>query len=255
MTPAIIGTSSHTITVTLTVGSANSTAWTTTSHGGVGGNDSILGGTGNDSIYGGGGDDTINGGLGNNLLFGGSGNDYFIAGGGNDTIDGGSGTDTIDFSKATGSVKVDLHAHIATGFGTVTIKSVENIVGSNFGDVLTGDKHNNVIVGGASNDTIRGGGGSDTLTGGGGHNTFYYAAKDIVNGAQDHITDFKLAVDKLDLAHLAKVHGLAGAQAAYTLVDKADGTHVLYKGDDFVVLDNVHHLSIASLYHAHSLIL
>ena len=49
------------------------------------------------------------------------------------------------------------------GGGKDTLVSIENLYGSPYNDVLTGDAHDNMIVGGAGNDTLYGGGGNDTL--------------------------------------------------------------------------------------------
>lgn len=59
-----------------------------------------------------------------------------------------------------------------------TLTGIENLIGSNFADKLTGD---------AGNNTLRGGLGKDTLTGGGGADNFFY--KEPREGG-DFITDF-----------------------------------------------------------------
>jgi serralysin len=59
--------------------------------------------------------------------------------------------------------------------GTDTLVSIENLIGSNYSDTLTGDSGNNILIGGAGNDTLEGGAGNDTLNGGGGLDTASYA--------------------------------------------------------------------------------
>ena len=83
--------------------------------------------------------------------------------GGNDTITG-NGNTQIQYSNATSGVTVDLAAGTASGdasVGTDIITGgVNNVLGSNFGDTLTG---------GSGNDFLNGGnGGNDVLNGGGG---------------------------------------------------------------------------------------
>lgn len=64
-----------------------------------------------------------------------------------------------------------------TGAGETDILSgLENVTGSNLGDVLIGDGLLNQLDGGAGNDTLVGGAGADRLLGGGGVDTASYAA-------------------------------------------------------------------------------
>ena len=49
-----------------------------------------------------------------------------------------------------------------------TLFEIENLIGSNFNDSLTGDGLANVLNGGNGNDILRGGGGADVLIGGAG---------------------------------------------------------------------------------------
>ncbi|MBK6741692.1 MAG: type I secretion C-terminal target domain-containing protein [Hydrogenophilales bacterium] len=121
----------------------------------------LTGGFGNDTLNGGGGADTLNGGVGNDTLVGGA---------GNDALNGGTGTDTISYAAA-GAVTVNLSTNSATGDGTDTLNSVENVIGSGAVDTITGDGVANVLSGGGGNDTITGGLGSDTLVGGAGDDT------------------------------------------------------------------------------------
>ena len=122
-------------------------------------NDTIYGGTKNDTIYGNTGDDTIAPGL------------------GDDTVDGEAGNDTVSYSNLAVSnlgagVVVDLTAQSATGSGNDTLKSIENIIGSDFRDTLIGSIDINTIHGGAGNDTIDGKEANDTLFGEAGNDLF-----------------------------------------------------------------------------------
>src|SRR5262249_14489981 len=53
-----------------------------------------------------------------------------------------------------------------------TFTSIENLTGSNQGDLLTGDNNANVLVGGGGDDTLQGAGGDDMLESGPGADTF-----------------------------------------------------------------------------------
>jgi Ca2+-binding RTX toxin-like protein len=54
---------------------------------------------------------------------------------------------------------------------TDTLMGIENLVGTMFGDSLTGDGNANVLAGGAGNDVLDGGASNDTLAGGAGVDT------------------------------------------------------------------------------------
>ena len=138
-----------------------------------GGNDTLLGNEGNDTLYGGLGDDELDGGAGDDQLKGGAGNDVLQGGVGRNTLDGGSGRDTASFEFAAAGIRANLDDPAESGnlVGQNTLVSIENLVGSNHDDTLTGDAGNNVLTGLAGNDTLNGGLGNDTLRGGPGADT------------------------------------------------------------------------------------
>jgi len=178
---------------------------------GTSGDDVLVAGDGDNVLNAGDGNDILSAGSGNNALHGGAGNDLLYSGAGNDLLDGGTGNDTASYAHATAAVTVNLGllgAQNTLGAGTDTLNGIENLVGSNFNDTLTGDAGNNRIDGGLSNDVLNGGGGDDlligglgnnTLTGGSGADTFQWRAG---NSGHDVITDFTPGVDKLDLSQL-----------------------------------------------------
>jgi len=149
--------------------------------------DDLSGGAGNDTLNGLGGNDRLDGGTGDDLLAGDDGNDTILGGDGNDTLRGGTGVNTLtggagrdaaSYSDATAAVRVDLGVSgaQATGAGgTDTLVGIEDLVGSAFGDTLTGNSGDNVLSGGAGNDTLTGLGGNDILDGGDGNDTVSYA--------------------------------------------------------------------------------
>lgn len=62
---------------------------------GNGGNDTLLGGDNDDALYGAGGGDKLDAGAGNDVLDGGAGDDWLKGGDGIDTLRGGNGSDTL----------------------------------------------------------------------------------------------------------------------------------------------------------------
>jgi Ca2+-binding RTX toxin-like protein len=126
------------------------------------GNDMIAGDGGNDTLYGGAGNDILAAGEGADKLYGGDGNDALRIGQGDDLIDGGSGTDFLDCQVIDGAVTVNLALGTTSGAGgNDQLISIENIIGSDYDDSLTGNSGTNDLVGGKGNDSLNGGGGVD----------------------------------------------------------------------------------------------
>ena len=143
----------------------------------------IIGGRGPDLLIGGDFGDTLDGLGGNDTLFGLGGNDVFAGRTGPDGADvmfGGIGVDTVTYAARTGPVAVrldDLAFDGSPGENDNVHDDIENITGTNAGDVLTGSAANNVINGLAGNDLIDGGLGTDSLSGGPGTDTVTYATR------------------------------------------------------------------------------
>ncbi|ETA49610.1 beta strand repeat-containing protein [Ponticoccus alexandrii] len=113
--------------------------------------------------------DLINGDHGANILEGGGGNDNLRGRGGADQLLGGSGNDTADYADSAGWVNVSLLTGFAGGGAGShaigdTFSSIENLIGSNFDDLLSGDSFNNILEGRAGADVLDGNAGSDTLS-------------------------------------------------------------------------------------------
>jgi Ca2+-binding RTX toxin-like protein len=105
---------------------------------------------------------------GDDVLLGLGGEDCLYGGTGDDTVDGGPGPDLVSFRYAGNPVRVNLPRGTATGEGTDRLASVEDVIGSSFADVLTGDAATNVLSGEGGTDRIAGGPGIDRLDGGSG---------------------------------------------------------------------------------------
>ncbi|NJC41309.1 serralysin [Brevundimonas alba] len=113
-----------------------------------------------------GGDDVLTGANGSDSLTGGEGDDTLRGGAGSDQLIGGNGVDTGDYRGAAGGVTANLTLGSASNDGdgaTDVLSALENLFGSAFNDVLTGDGGDNVFRGGAGVDVLNGGAGIDTV--------------------------------------------------------------------------------------------
>ena len=156
---------------------------------GGGDNDTLNGGYNDDTLFGGAGNDTLDGGDGADTMYGGSGDDLFIhyAGGGSEYFYGEGDIDTITFAGYGGGVSVDLDTGYAfAGSDTDFLSSIENVIGTDYSDTLSGDGFDNVLEGGLGNDTLSGAAGNDVLDGGGGNDTLSGGAgNDVFDGGDD----------------------------------------------------------------------
>ena len=151
----------------------------------------VIGGSGNDYIVGDNNANIVDPGSGSNTIITLGGNDTIYAYNGADTIDGGAGIDTVIFQSSlttnaqvfladanflgSGSDKATAWGASFSGYQARTgsigsyvyssITNVENIVGTDYNDILYGDANANVITGNNGDDIIAGNGGADTLSG------------------------------------------------------------------------------------------
>ena len=147
---------------------------------GGGGDDFLWSGGGNDQLWGGTGNDILGGGDGDDELWGEDGDDFLQGGAGADRLSGGAGVDWLFYNGSDQGVTVDL------GEGTVrgghaegdVIVDFENVLGSDYGDVLKGDDGANRLEGDNGDDVLEGGAGADRLNGGLGADTVSYSGSD-----------------------------------------------------------------------------
>src|SRR5262249_40318603 len=132
----------------------------------------VHGGSGDDVLLGYGGRDTLDGGDDNDTLGGGAGDDVLHGGAGNDLLDGGGDADRAVYADATAGITVDMAAGIVTGdasVGTDTLRSIEQVVGSNFADTYRatgyGASSPNASSAGNAINTFEGLAGNDVITG------------------------------------------------------------------------------------------
>jgi Ca2+-binding RTX toxin-like protein len=106
-------------------------------------------------------------------------NDILQGGKGMDSITGGAGNDTVSYSTSNAGVTIDLRLDFQDySLGDAKgdyIRGIENAIGSDFADSLTGDEGDNRLYGSGGNDKLVGGLGNDYLSGDAGLDTVSYA--------------------------------------------------------------------------------
>jgi len=107
-------------------------------------------------------------------VIGSSKDDTFIANAYANILDGGAGNDTVSYAAANNGVGVTVNLSTGLGSGVSgswaigdTYVNIENIIGSQYADILTGASGGNSV--------LRGGGGADVMTGIGTGNYISYA--------------------------------------------------------------------------------
>ena len=132
--------------------------------------DTLIGSSGINRLDGGEGNDTLQGEGGNDTLIGGEGADILNGGVGADVLDGGSGTDTATYEGMTSGLGIVLDTGATWGAGEGDIlSSIENVIGTDYSDSITGSFGDNVLTGGGGHDVLDGRQGEDELYGGAGN--------------------------------------------------------------------------------------
>jgi Ca2+-binding RTX toxin-like protein len=158
---------------------------------GGGGNDEIHGKGGNDQLFGEAGNDVLVGGSGNDRLSGDAGNDRYVFGAGqlgaDIIVELGTDTDVLDFSGFSQGVVLTLNSQTLVSHANLSLTSttpglLENVIGSEYSDQITGNAANNVLWGRGGNDTLNGLGGADLLYGGNGDDRLFSDALDLLFG-------------------------------------------------------------------------
>jgi Ca2+-binding RTX toxin-like protein len=137
---SIVGTQIADSIASLSGGAGDDQIW------GLGGNETLRGGTENDRLYGGEGIDGLFGNAGDDWLYGENGNDSLVGEVGNDVLYGGAGADTLTANDGD-----------------------DALYGGSGGDRLDGGAGNDTLAGGTDTATL-----GDTLTGGTGDDTFVF---------------------------------------------------------------------------------
>ena len=186
------------------------------------------------------------GGLGVDTLSGADGDDVLDGGAGGDAIDGGEGSDYARYENSSAGVTIDLAAGTASGGEAAgdTLTSIENLIGSEHQDTLTGDAGANIfegrggadfLYGGDGDDTLSGGDGADTLTGSGGDDSLDGGADNdtLYGGADNDTLTGGDGVDTLDGGGGDDV--LTGGAEGDSLDGGADSDTASYVGSDATV--------------------
>ncbi|MGL5362556.1 MAG: beta strand repeat-containing protein, partial [Bosea sp. (in: a-proteobacteria)] len=124
--------------------------------------------------------ESVRGGTRNDTFNGGATDMQFEGMGGNDTFVGGAGFEYVRYASDAGNggalaVNINLGAGTGTdGFGSTDTftGSIDGVVGTDLGDVISGNALNNIFFGNAGNDAMDGGAGTDSMYGGIGDDSY-----------------------------------------------------------------------------------
>lgn len=202
----------------------------------------ILGTSGDDMLTGSDSQiDNIWGYAGADVLDGKAQNDRLVPGadGAVDQVYGGPGNDTVSYEDATGSVTVNLQTGVAPDGDQLF--SIENIIGSPYDDILTGDDNGNIIDVRDGSDTVDGGAGVDRIA-------FSSLTKPVVVVMEDGnalsacgdrgiaLTEYGTAAettvfDNIESAYGSPGHDTIRGTAGIDVIYGADGDDRIYSGD------------------------
>ena len=234
----------------------------------------IIGGLGDDFISGGGGSDITDGGEGNDTVSfadigpavtvsvdeNGDGTAFYSPAPGVEVVDTltsfenfvarAGGNDTIDLSGFSTGVRVDLDVNTpqpgpASQDGVVqvdgedlfTLTNFENIIGTDFDDVLLGNNEFNVIEGGAGNDSIHTFGGADIADGGEGIDTVLLTATPVGTVLDlDEDGNGTVVIGGVDADTVLNFENISGSNAGDDVLSGNSGENVLNGngGDDIL---------------------
>ena len=173
------------------------------------------------------------------VLVGNDGANRLEGGAGADQLDGGAGIDWVSYQWSDAGVVVDLTEGTAEGGhaqGDV-ITNIENVTGSDYGDVLWGDEGANRLEGGEGDDELYGGAGADMLNGGPGDDHAYYTSSSVGVLVRLHNANAVKYGDAegdtlTDIEHLvgSNHNDVLAGDGEDNLLDGGDGDDVLYGG-------------------------
>jgi Ca2+-binding RTX toxin-like protein len=171
-------------------------------------NNDLTGNGSKNTLDGGVGNDVLDAGAGNDTLLGGAGTDILIGGLGTDTMNGGTGDDLVDYTDAAaGFVNINLNTGKATGDGSDTLISIEDVVGSDGDDIFIGSAVGNEFTGGLGADQMSLGADKavDLL--------IYRAVSESIAAERDRISQFVSQQDRISLSGIDANSKVAGDQA------------------------------------------
>ncbi len=136
-------------------------------------------------------------------FIGDAGANTYTATAGHEHFDGQGGTDTVSYTNSDAGVTVDLSDNNNNANGWAkgdVLTNIENLIGSDHNDELTGDKQANVLTGGMGDDVLEGGAGADRFVFAPGHGV-------------DVIADFTNGNNIIDLSAIVGLTNFAAVQA------------------------------------------
>jgi len=185
----------------------------------------LIGGNYADRLWGDDQNNLIAGLDGNDRLFGEAGDDHLEGGKGADRLDGGAGTDVASYITSAEGVAVSLGDDGAETFGQGgdaagdRLSNIEQLIGTHFSDVLTGNSVDNILSGESGNDFIEGGAGADTLIGGQGTDFLVYRSSDA--GVSVNLEAGTASGGHAEGDRFAAFEGIIGSSFGDTLVGDA----------------------------------
>jgi Ca2+-binding RTX toxin-like protein len=121
-------------------------------------------------------------------------------------------------------------------------------IGSDQGDVISGDGGQNLLAGMAGDDTLSAGGGDDRLIDGSGQDTLFGGAGAdvfifVADGEHDMIADFE---NGTDLIHLGEIPMLYGFDQL-TLTPQGDGVQLAFGNETLLIMPDSGTLQVSDL--------
>ncbi|MGA9581262.1 MAG: FG-GAP-like repeat-containing protein [Allosphingosinicella sp.] len=177
------------------------------------------------TVVGGSASDIAGGSTGDDVIATGGGDDLILASLGADSLDGGDGSDTVDYSRFAEGLIVDLAEGSARwGSAVQSLAGMENVIGSSFQDILSGNDSANRLEGGAGDDVYFIGAGDDVVENAG----------DGIDQVQTELSSYELP-DNVEQLTGTSTHGqVLTGNGLNNLLQGGDGADVLRGelGDD-----------------------
>ena len=169
---------------------------------------------------------------------------------GDDRLEGGNGFDILDYSSLGGVVQVNQLAGTTTGSAgnDILLDVFEQVIGTEFGDVLSGGHGINSLNGRGGDDQIFANNGNDWVTGGTGTDTITLGVGDDVfqffdGDGHDTVTDFVAGAGSDDVINLMGIEiehpSLAQMQNDDMITQDGFNTVIDFGDDDMITLMGV----------------
>ena len=178
-------------------------------------------------------------------------NNTIAGNGGADVMDGGDGIDALAYFFSTSSVTVNLATGTSSGGDAAgdTFSNFENIWGSDYADILTGDENDNAFSGNGGNDVINGAGGndhfysyqsdgsatSDQFDGGDGYDKFEFESGSAITAYNVNLSNVDAVnIEFIRMGHVQKESLTLTAQDVIDVTDADNILNVIVHAEDAV---------------------